>query len=273
MIENILVLSRFDNDTYKGNKEKLSLIDLISEQVETVRVIDDNIEVEFENHLDDGGMIISDRKLLIRIIQNLLSNAIKYASSKVKIVARTAHDNTVGASLRARDDARDNVVGASLRAHDNARDNVVGASLRAHDDASMGELREPYYTISVADDGDGIDSSNLENIFTRYYKGEDGHFGIGLAVVKSSVDYLGGKIMVDSEKGKGTTFTCFLMNMFLKQSIIKHRIPFDVEIMDAESNIKETYPEGYFNLFGAGKDLDLTEIEDINVDLDGEIAL
>lgn len=63
------------------------------------------------------------------------------------------------------------------------------------------------------------------------------------------------------------------INMFLKQSIIKHRIPFDVEIMDAESNIKETYPEGYFNLFGAGKDLDLTEIEDINVDLDGEIAL
>ena len=155
MIENILVLSRFDNDTYKGSKEELSLVDLISEQVETVRVIDDNIKVEFENDLDDGGVIVSDRKLLIRIIQNLLSNAIKYAKSKVIITARTG---------------------------------------------------EPHYLVSVADDGDGIDKSNLENIFTRYYKGEDGHFGIGLAVVKSSVDYLGGKISVESKTGKGTTF-------------------------------------------------------------------
>ena len=73
-----------------------------------------------------------------------------------------------------------------------------------------GELCEPHYTISITDDGDGIDSSNLENIFTRYYKGEDGHFGIGLAVVKSSVDYLGGKITVESVKGKGTTFKVLL---------------------------------------------------------------
>lgn len=87
------MLSRFDNDTYKGNKEELSLVDLVGEQVETVKVIDDSKKVEFENNLEDGGMIISDRKLLIRIIQNLLSNAIKYANSKVKIVAHTVRDD------------------------------------------------------------------------------------------------------------------------------------------------------------------------------------
>ena len=205
MIENILVLSRFDNDTYKGNKEELSLVDLISEQVETVKVIDEDIKVEFVNELEDEGMITSDRKLLIRIIQNLLSNAIKYANSKVTIRARIARPY-------------EGVQYGSLHTGE------------LHESIRTGELREPHYTISVTDDGDGIDSSNLENIFTRYYKGEDGHFGIGLAVVKSSVDYLGGKIMVDSEKGKGTTFTCFLMNMFLKQSIIKHRIPFKIAL-------------------------------------------
>ncbi len=173
MIENILVLSRFDNDTYKSNKEELSLVDLIGEQVETVKVIDDNIKVEFENDLGDGGMMVSDRKLLIRIIQNLLSNAIKYAKTKVKIATYIARSNAVGAdTIRPR----------------------------------IGELCEPHYIISIADDGDGIDSKNIDNIFTRYYKGEDGHFGIGLAVVKSSVDYLGGKIEVNSEKGMGTTF-------------------------------------------------------------------
>ena len=184
MIENILVLSRFDNDTYKGNREELSLVDLIGEQVETVKVIDDNVNVEFENDLEDGGMIVSDRKLLIRIIQNLLSNAIKYAKTKV-IVAARKNSSYVGSQSF-----------APTKAYDK----------------SMDELSELHYTLSVSDDGDGIDSSSLENIFTRYYKGEDGHFGIGLAVVKSSVDYLGGKICVDSEKGKGTTFIVELKN-------------------------------------------------------------
>ena len=177
MIENILVLSRFDNETYKGVKEEISLSDLISEQVETVKVIDDSIKVEFENELEDGDLITSDRKLIVRIIQNLLSNAIKYANTKVIIVARTGE----------------------LR-----EPTSVGA--KHCDPSRTGELCEPHYNIAVSDDGDGIDTKNIDNIFTRYYKGEDGHFGIGLAVVKSSVDYLGGKISVDSEKGKGTTF-------------------------------------------------------------------
>jgi signal transduction histidine kinase len=164
MIENILVLSRFDNDTYKGNKEEISLVDLINEQVETVKVIDENKKVVFENELEDEGLINSDRKLLVRIVQNLLSNGIKYAKSQVVISIKSA-----------------------------------------------GSQARPYeYVITITDDGKGIDSKNLQNIFTRYYKGEDGHFGIGLAVVKSSADYIGAKIEVSSELGKGTSFTCIL---------------------------------------------------------------
>ena len=160
MIENILVLSRFDNDTYKGNTEELSLVDLINEQVETVRVIDENKKVIFENEIDDEGMIKSDRKLVVRIVQNLLSNAIKYANSKVVVKVERAGSHE--------------------------------------------------YVITITDDGKGIDSKNLQNIFTRYYKGDDGHFGIGLAVVKSSADYLGATINVKSEIDKGTTFELYI---------------------------------------------------------------
>ena len=188
MIENILVLSRFDNDTYKGNKEELSLVDLISEQVETVKVIDEDIKVEFANDLEDEGIIKSDRKLLVRIIQNLLSNAIKYAKTKVIVAAQQVGGDGL-AEL-----APTNTYGDGL------------AELAPTDAQSTSEFYEPHYIISVSDDGDGIDNKNIENIFTRYYKGEDGHFGIGLAVVKSSVDYLGGKIAVESKKGEGTKF-------------------------------------------------------------------
>ena len=177
MIENILVLSRFDNDTYKGNVEELSLVDLISEQVETVKVIDENKKVLFENEIGDEGIIKSDRKLVVRIIQNLLSNAIKYANSQVVI----------------------KVEGAGSQCSP-----LQGAT------GSHSSPLHHKFVISVADDGKGIDNSKLQNIFTRYYKGDDGHFGIGLAVVKSSVDYLGAKIDVKSEIDKGTTFEIYL---------------------------------------------------------------
>lgn len=157
MIENILVLNRFDNDAYKESREVIRLADLIEEQVETVKVIDDKIKITFDNKIQNET-ILSDRKLLVRIIQNLLSNAIKYASSKVIISASNSKDKNY------------------------------------------------KYVIKITDDGHGIDKKNLENIFKRYYKGNDGRFGIGLAVVKSSVDYIGATIDVVSKKNKGTTF-------------------------------------------------------------------
>lgn len=77
-------------------------------------------------------------------------------------------------------------------------------------DINLKRAGSSEYIVTITDDGKGIDSKNLQNIFTRYYKGEDGHFGIGLAVVKSSADYIGAKIEVSSELGKGTSFTCIL---------------------------------------------------------------
>ncbi|MDU4889337.1 MAG: HAMP domain-containing sensor histidine kinase [Clostridium sp.] len=48
--------------------------------------------------------------------------------------------------------------------------------------------------IHIIDDGDGIKNGDLENIFTRFYKGDKGNFGLGLSIAKSSIEYLGGEI-------------------------------------------------------------------------------
>ena len=53
MIENILVLNRFDNDAYKESREVIRLADLIEEQVETVKVIDDKIKITFDNKIEN----------------------------------------------------------------------------------------------------------------------------------------------------------------------------------------------------------------------------
>ena len=59
--------------------------------------------------------------------------------------------------------------------------------------------------LSVADSGPGIQPSDRERIFERFYRGEDNDTlpgaGLGLAIVKSAVEAHGGTVRVESEAG------------------------------------------------------------------------
>lgn len=48
--------------------------------------------------------------------------------------------------------------------------------------------------IRVSDNGDGIPFSDLPHIFERFYKGRGGNFGLGLAIAKSSVEFMSGTV-------------------------------------------------------------------------------
>lgn len=63
--------------------------------------------------------------------------------------------------------------------------------------------------ITIANDGESIPSVDLPHIFERFYKGQGGQFGIGLAMTKDIVEAHQGSIRVASSSDE-TSFTIFL---------------------------------------------------------------
>jgi two-component system cell cycle sensor histidine kinase/response regulator CckA len=68
-----------------------------------------------------------------------------------------------------------------------------------------------YVQIQVSDTGCGIPRENLSKIFEPFFttKGQKGN-GLGLAMVWGIIEKHDGRITVESEVGKGTTFSILL---------------------------------------------------------------
>ncbi|HYQ48309.1 MAG TPA: ATP-binding protein [Thermodesulfovibrionales bacterium] len=58
----------------------------------------------------------------------------------------------------------------------------------------------------VSDTGRGIPQEQLQRIFDPFFTTKDHGTGLGLAIVYSIIEKHRGKIEVQSEQGKGTTF-------------------------------------------------------------------
>ncbi len=76
--------------------------------------------------------------------------------------------------------------------------------------------REPgWLALSVADNGEGFDASEADQVWTRFYRGDksrgrkpgaDGA-GLGLSIVRGFVEAHGGRVECKSAPGAGATFT------------------------------------------------------------------
>ena len=95
-------------------------------------------------------------------------------------------------------------------------DSIVMAITIDHDQSNL--------TISVKDNGEGMEKEELTKIFSRFYRAEksrsreSGGTGLGLAIVKSIIEQHGGSLWADSELNYGSTITFTLP--FLKKELV-----------------------------------------------------
>jgi signal transduction histidine kinase len=91
--------------------------------------------------------------------------------------------------------------------------NLVGNAMKFTPDGGRVEIRaaaaEPFVRFEVEDTGAGILPDHLSHIFERSWKGDAGGrrgSGLGLYIAKGIVEAHGGRIRVESQPGRGSSF-------------------------------------------------------------------
>ncbi len=132
-----------------------------------------------------------DESQLVQLFQNLIDNAIKFRGKETPDI----HISATHESRKTMDDGRETI------------DQLRTARLSSPK-SQPSKLKEDW-VFSVRDNGIGIDPQDKERIFTIFQRLHGRNYsgtGIGLSICKRIVDRHAGRIWVESEPEKGSTF-------------------------------------------------------------------
>jgi len=144
LVDELLTLSRIDNQAYCKQLEKLNLCDMLKEYVQRIEGFAIKDKKQLVVNLPDNSLyVLADDSLLSQAVINVASNCIKFSKSVVNISLLESNQHAI---------------------------------------------------IRISDDGNGISDHDLPHIFERFYKGKGGNLGLGLAIAKSAIEFIGGSI-------------------------------------------------------------------------------
>ena len=200
LINDILDLSRIEAGKMRLDFTPVSVRRLLSDvrHIFDLRATEQGISLEVSVVSGMPDAMILDETRLRQVLFNLVGNAIKFT-----------HEGEV-----------------TVRA---------SAEELEHSGNDSGETRHYRLVITVADTGVGIAPDQQERIFDAFEQQEGqssrryGGTGLGLAISRKLVEMMGGKLTVESEQSRGSTFT-----------VILPRVEATVEQVEEEGEPKES---------------------------------
>ncbi|WP_420587113.1 sensor histidine kinase [Ruegeria sp.] len=175
LVGDLLSLNRVESEERVRPKEKLELTGLLESTLNTLAPLAKDAKVELTLAVPEGPVSLTgDSDQLRQVFTNLIENGIKYGGS--------------GGSVE-------------VRVQSSERDTA---------------MRGPAVRVQIIDKGPGIDSVHLPRLTERFYRADShrsrqlGGTGLGLAIVKHIINRHRGRLRVESDLGKGTTFTVIL---------------------------------------------------------------
>jgi signal transduction histidine kinase/DNA-binding response OmpR family regulator/CHASE3 domain sensor protein len=183
LINDILDLSKIEAGKVDFQFESVPVKNIIKNINQLFSVVAEGKDIHFVTVVDDSvpENLYTDKQRLEQVIQNLLSNSFKFTPKK----------GTVTLSFTTQVPQR------------NLKNDVL-------------KNAEQILAISVADTGIGIPPEKQQLIFEAFQQADGstsrkyGGTGLGLSIIKELVKRLDGEIRLESEAGKGSTFTIFL---------------------------------------------------------------
>ena len=156
------------SDDKKPDKSKIIINDYIKEFFSTLP-LPGHIELVTELDNECSGIMV-DPSQLKQVFTNLESNAVRSMLENGTVTVKTRKVNS----------------------------SELGHQISTHD----GDFVE----ISFSDTGSGMKKKVLDNVFEPFYTTRNKGIGLGLSIVNDIIRANNGKITVESEEGKGSTF-------------------------------------------------------------------
>jgi len=167
---------------------------------------------DLESGVDSGEAdIISIRGVLDSVMATVRSEA---HAREVALIPEPIEDAYVQGSRLRLEQALLNLMANAIKF------NRPGGEVRVSARAADG-----YASILIADTGVGIPSQDVPRIFERFYRADKarsrqvGGTGLGLSIVKHVVERMNGRIQVESQLGRGSTFTLMLPSVDSKSAV------------------------------------------------------
>ena len=185
-------------------KEYLEIIS--SESNRLVRLVNDLLDL---NKLEAGSLRITPEDIeYISIVKEVINNLQKLAYEK-------------GLTIELESDTSELYLKADKDMVNQILVNLINNAVKFTHTGGVKVIiiedpKNKFITTRIKDTGEGIPAEMLNMVFNKFYQlrtsesAKSGGTGLGLSITKSLVELHGGKIWVESEKGKGSEF-CFTL--------------------------------------------------------------